>query len=99
MTTILDRFLQRRDRLRARENRTVLDALSDGYCFHAYELSWQTRLRAGRLFPALTRLLDRGLIEDGWEDETVTRAEGRPPRRWYRITGPGRYALTMEESP
>jgi DNA-binding PadR family transcriptional regulator len=95
VTSIRDRFLQLCDRLRTREDRAIIDAMSDEQRWYGYNPSLRTRLRAGRVYPALTRLLDRGLIEDGWDNDLPP---GKPRgRRWYRITGPGRYALTMEE--
>ncbi len=40
----------------------------------------------------LQRLLDAGLVEDGWEDPTTIR-EKRPPRRYYKLTGAGRLEI------
>ena len=40
----------------------------------------------------LTRMLDEGWVEDGWEDPTTIR-EKRPPRRYYQLTDKGRLAL------
>ena len=40
----------------------------------------------------LTRMLDEGWVEDGWEDPTTLR-EKRPPRRYYELTDEGRLAL------
>lgn len=57
-----------------------------------YELSKKTGVRSGVLYPMLTRMLDEGWIEDGWEDPTTIR-EKRPPRRYYRLTNEGRLAL------
>jgi DNA-binding PadR family transcriptional regulator len=96
VTTLHDRFRERRDRLRAREDRTILEAMRDQQRWYGYNLSLRTRLRAGRMYPALTRLMERGLIEPGWDNDLPP---GKPRRRrWYRITGPGRYALTEEPS-
>jgi DNA-binding PadR family transcriptional regulator len=44
----------------------------------------------GTLYRALHRLEDAGLIESWWEEPA---ADGRPPRRSYRITGAGASAL------
>jgi PadR family transcriptional regulator, regulatory protein PadR len=57
-----------------------------------YELSKQTGVRSGVLYPMLTRMLDEGWVEDGWEDPT-TICEKRPPRRYYELTDKGRLAL------
>jgi DNA-binding PadR family transcriptional regulator len=53
---------------------------------YGYELSAQLRLPAGSLYPILTRLADRGLLEAAWE---ATPPPGRPPRHMYRITVAG----------
>ena len=50
---------------------------------HGYELSLETGLKAGTLYPVLVRLEDRGWLEAQWETTGVT---GRPPRHLYRLT-------------
>jgi PadR family transcriptional regulator PadR len=57
-----------------------------------YELSKQTGVRSGVLYPMLTRMLDEGWVEDGWEDPNTIRAK-RPPRRYYQLTDKGRLGL------
>ena len=57
-----------------------------------YELSKKAGVRSGVLYPMLTRMLDEGWVEDGWEDPTTIR-EKRPPRRYYELTEKGRLAL------
>jgi PadR family transcriptional regulator PadR len=57
-----------------------------------YELSKQTGVRSGVLYPMLTRMLAEGWVEDGWEDPTTIR-DKRPPRRYYELTDKGRLAL------
>ncbi|MGH3936557.1 MAG: PadR family transcriptional regulator [Pseudonocardiaceae bacterium] len=57
-----------------------------------YELSKQAGVRSGVLYPMLTRMLDKGWVEDGWEDPTTIH-EKRPPRRYYQLTDEGRLAL------
>lgn len=59
---------------------------------HGYELSQQTGLKSGTLYPILMRLSDRQLLESRWQDTPET---GRPPRHLYRLTATGRqYAST-----
>jgi DNA-binding PadR family transcriptional regulator len=53
---------------------------------HGYDLSQQTGLKAGSMYPILIRLADRGLLETAWESDVPT---GRPPRHLYRLTGQG----------
>jgi PadR family transcriptional regulator, regulatory protein PadR len=61
-----------------------------------YDLSEKSGVRSGVLYPILYRMLDEGLLEDGWEDPSEIRAAGekRPPRRYYRVTDSGRSELT-----
>ncbi len=42
---------------------------------------------AGSVHPVLARLEGQGWLVSRWED--VDPAEGRPPRRFYRLTGVG----------
>jgi PadR family transcriptional regulator len=57
---------------------------------HGYEVSMETGLRSGSLYPILARLSDQGLLEARWEQEVGL---GRPPRHLYRLTAAGRAAL------
>jgi PadR family transcriptional regulator, regulatory protein PadR len=57
-----------------------------------YELSKKTGVRSGVLYPMLTRMLEEGWVEDGWEDPTTIR-DKRPPRRYYELTNKGKLAL------
>lgn len=56
---------------------------------YGYDLSQETGLKAGSMYPILMRLADRGLLETSWESDPPT---GRPPRHLYRLTGEGRAA-------
>jgi len=53
---------------------------------HGYDLSEQTGLSSGTLYPILMRLSDRGLVESRWEP---SQHEGRPPRKLYRLNAEG----------
>lgn len=53
-----------------------------------YALSKSAGVRSGVLYPLLNRMLDRGWIEDGWEDPEAIK-EKRPPRRYYTVTEDG----------
>jgi DNA-binding PadR family transcriptional regulator len=59
---------------------------------YGYDLSQETNLKAGTMYPILMRLADRGLLETTWESDAPL---GRPPRHMYRLTGQGR-ALAIE---
>ncbi len=58
-----------------------------------YELGRQAHVRSGRLYPMLTKMLDRGWLVDGWEEPHEHRPERRPARRYYRLTVKGHRAL------
>ena len=53
---------------------------------HGYDLSVQTELPSGTLYPILLRLSDRGMVESKWEPSPH---QGRPPRKLYRLTAEG----------
>jgi PadR family transcriptional regulator PadR len=53
---------------------------------HGYDISQQTGLASGTLYPILGRLADRGLLATCWEEDPP---EGRPRRHLYRLTADG----------
>ena len=53
---------------------------------HGYDLSRQTDLRSGTLYPILMRLAEQGLLEEDWEPAAIP---GRPQRHVYRLTSAG----------
>ncbi len=53
---------------------------------HGYDLSAETDLKSGTLYPVLMRLSERGFLDSKWEPSEMP---GRPPRRMYRLTGKG----------
>lgn len=56
---------------------------------YGYDISRNTGLKSGTLYPILMRLADSGLLETRWEESEP----GRPPRHMYRLTADGlRYA-------
>jgi PadR family transcriptional regulator, regulatory protein PadR len=52
---------------------------------YGYDISRNTGLKSGTLYPILMRLAERKLLETGWE----TSEAGRPPRHLYRLTPDG----------
>jgi PadR family transcriptional regulator PadR len=54
---------------------------------YGYDLSRETDLKAGTLYPILMRLSDAGWLEARWEEPS---SPGRPPRHMYRLTQDGR---------
>ncbi|HWH00853.1 MAG TPA: PadR family transcriptional regulator [Pilimelia sp.] len=53
---------------------------------YGYDLSRETGLSSGTLYPVLMRLADQGLLEARWEPSDRL---GRPPRHVYRLTAEG----------
>jgi DNA-binding PadR family transcriptional regulator len=60
---------------------------------HGFDILDATGLQSGTAYPILRRLEDAGLLRSRWEAIARARAEGRPPRRYYEITGAGAEAL------
>ena len=56
---------------------------------HGYDLSRETTLKSGTLYPILMRLESQGWLEARWEDEP---APGKPRRHLYRLTAEGAIA-------
>lgn len=62
---------------------------------YGYDISRNTGLKSGTLYPILMRLADSGLLETRWEESEP----GRPPRHMYRLTADGlRYAREQVSS-
>jgi DNA-binding PadR family transcriptional regulator len=53
---------------------------------YGYELSRDTGLKSGTLYPLLMRLHDKGFLEAEWRPSAQA---GRPPRHAYRLTASG----------
>lgn len=53
---------------------------------YGYELSRETGLSSGTLYPLLMRLSDQGLLESDWQEPE---RPGKPPRHVYRLTSEG----------
>jgi PadR family transcriptional regulator PadR len=53
---------------------------------YGYELSKQTGLKSGTLYPLLIRLSDQGLLESKWQEPE---RPGKPPRHAYKLTSTG----------
>ena len=70
----------------------VLLALGRGIR-HGFDVLDATELQSGTVYPILRRLEDAGLVRSSWEPVQRARAEGRPPRRNYELTGAGAEAL------
>jgi DNA-binding PadR family transcriptional regulator len=70
------------------QTRAVFAALHDhpAEWRYGYDISRETALPSGTLYPILGRLADRGLLETRWEEDPP---EGRPRRHLYRLTAAG----------
>jgi PadR family transcriptional regulator PadR len=60
---------------------------------YGYELSKETGLKSGTLYPILIRLSDQGLLNSRWKD---AERPGLPRRHVYRLTANG-LALAREQ--
>ena len=61
---------------------------------YGYDLSKNTGLSSGTLYPLLMRLSDQGLLESQWQKPE---RPGKPPRHVYRLTSEGlAFARTLE---
>jgi DNA-binding PadR family transcriptional regulator len=61
---------------------------------HGYDLSKETGLKSGTLYPLLMRLSAQGLLESRWQDPE---RPGLPARHVYRLTASG-LALAREQA-
>jgi PadR family transcriptional regulator, regulatory protein PadR len=52
---------------------------------YGYDISRNTGLKSGTLYPILMRLAERKLLETSWETPEI----GKPPRHLYRLTPDG----------
>jgi PadR family transcriptional regulator PadR len=52
---------------------------------YGYDISRNTGLKSGTLYPILIRLAERKLLETSWETAEI----GKPPRHLYRLTPDG----------
>jgi DNA-binding PadR family transcriptional regulator len=52
---------------------------------YGYDLSRNTGLKSGTLYPILMRMAERKLLETSW----IAGEPGRPPRHMYRFTPDG----------
>ncbi len=57
---------------------------------YGLEIVKASGLEPGTIYPILQRLRGAGWVSDRWEDPEAGRTEGRPPRRYYRLTIEGR---------
>ncbi len=75
----------------------VLAAVGSGSRY-GFDVSDATGLPSGTVYPALSRLERDGYLRSRWEDETSAHRQGRPARRYYRISAGGERALAAAEA-
>jgi DNA-binding PadR family transcriptional regulator len=71
---------------------SVLQAIASGVAY-GFDIIDTTGLPSGTVYPALSRLERDGYVRSAWEDERRAHRDGRPARRYYRVTAPGARAL------
>lgn len=87
-----------RNRALSPQARAVLEALlaQPQAWRYGYDLTKETGLKSGTLYPLLMRLSDQGLLEAEWRAPVQ---EGRPPRHAYRLTAKGLAAANALAQP
>ena len=73
----------------------VLQALSTGHVY-GFDIMDLTGLPGGTVYPALRRLEAAGFVESEWEEGGVAQEQGRPSRKYYRLTDKGRRRLAAD---
>lgn len=66
----------------------VLQALQAGREY-GFDIAAATGLRRGTVYPILRRLEESRMVTGHWEDADPAHEEGRPPRKYYRLTRDG----------
>ena len=71
------------------QTRALLAALLEdaGRWRYGYDLSRETGLKSGTLYPILMRLERQGWLDTSWEEPSTP---GRPARHLYRLTAGGK---------
>jgi len=57
---------------------------------YGLQIAHASGLPPGTIYPILQRLRAAGWVVDRWEDPDCSQAQGRPPRRYYRLNMEGR---------
>ena len=60
---------------------------------YGFDIIERTGLPSGTVYPTLGRLQERGYLAGKWEDRKTATEEGRPRRRYYRVTPAGEAEL------
>lgn len=62
---------------------------------YGYDLMKAAKLPSGTLYPMLARLEDEGLVTSEWQSLPGD-GSGRPPRKYYQLTGEGIRVARLE---
>ena len=71
----------------------ILHAIAAGSRF-GFDIMAATGLTSGTVYPTLDRLEQAALLRSHWEPEADAHREGRPARRYFRLTTAGVQALS-----
>jgi DNA-binding PadR family transcriptional regulator len=72
----------------------ILAAIRDGRSY-GLDIVAHTGLPSGTVYPTLGRLKRSSLVRTHWEDQRTAEREGRPRRRYYRLSAEGSKALSQ----
>jgi len=70
----------------------ILRAIDEDHRY-GLEIIDATGLATGTVYVTLGRLQKRGFVTTSWEDQRIAEREGRPRRRYSRLSPAGRSAL------
>ena len=70
----------------------ILQAVESGFIY-GFSIMEITGLPSGTVYPAMRRLERDRLITSRWEKQSIADAEGRPLRKYYKITAEGKATL------
>jgi DNA-binding PadR family transcriptional regulator len=71
----------------------ILQMIANGLSY-GFDIIDHTGLPSGTVYPALRRLESAGLVESLWDHKGAEKSGG-PPRKYYRLTAPGRTRLNL----
>ena len=70
----------------------ILQAVDSG-CRYGFSIMEATGFPSGTVYPAMRRLERDALIVSRWEKQSIADGEGRPPRKYYKVTADGKVRL------
>jgi DNA-binding PadR family transcriptional regulator len=70
----------------------ILQAVESGFMY-GFSIMEATGLPSGTVYPAVRRLERDRLIASRWEKQSIANDEGRPARKYYKVTAEGKATL------